>query len=69
MGEGRDLVEVLCDACHSLKLVTQQRLSRDSWSETLVWMVEDQGMPELDAESEALILDYLEQHYGADVPR
>lgn len=32
--------------------------------ESLVWMVEEQGMPEPDEATWALILDYLAEHYG-----
>ena len=32
-------------------------------------MVEEQGMPEMDDEERVLILDYLETHYGENVPR
>ena len=58
-GPGREEVFTLCQACHSLKTVLQQRLSRDVWDETLVWMIEEQGMPELEPEDYARILDYL----------
>jgi hypothetical protein len=64
--EGRDLVAVVCDGCHSIKLVTQQGLDRDSWAETLEEMVDEQGMPEMDAESYATVLDYLSEHLGPD---
>ena len=63
-GPGRELVFGLCGACHSLAIVKQQGLDRDSWDETLDWMVEEQEMPPLDAENRALVLDYLETHYG-----
>ena len=68
-GPGREAVYGLCSACHSLMIVKQQGLSRPDWDETLVWMVEEQGMPELDAETWDLVLDYLAEHYGPDRPR
>ncbi len=37
-GEGRAAVFQLCSACHSLAIVKQQGLSRDSWQETLEWI-------------------------------
>jgi cytochrome c len=65
-GEGRETVYGLCSACHSLKLVTQQGLSQKSWDETIDWMVEEQGMPELDPETHRLVVDYLAEHYGPE---
>jgi cytochrome c2 len=65
-GPGREEVFYTCQACHSLKIVVQQGLTRHSWDETLVWMVEEQGMPELEEEERDLILDYLAEHYGPD---
>ena len=65
-GPGREEVFYSCQACHSLRIVVQQGLSRDSWEESLVWMVEEQGMPEPDEETLALMLDYLAEHYGPE---
>ena len=65
-GPGREEVFYTCQACHSLRIVVQQGLSRDSWEESLVWMVEEQGMPEPDEETLTLMLDYLAEHYGVD---
>jgi cytochrome c5 len=66
---GQEEVFYACNACHSIRLVTQQRLSRHRWDELLDWMVEKQGMAELDPENRRLILDYLTTYYGQDVPR
>ena len=66
---GQEEVFYLCNACHSIRLVTQQRLSRQRWDELLDWMVEEQGMAELAADDRAVILEYLTTHYGQDVPR
>ncbi len=63
-GEGRAAVFQLCSACHSLAIVKQQGLSRDSWQETLEWMVEEQDMPEQNETELNRILDYLDEHYG-----
>ncbi len=65
-GEGRDEVFGLCGACHSMKLVTQQGLTRSTWEEVLVFMVEEQEMAELEPEDENLVLDYLARFYGPD---
>lgn len=61
---GREEVYYTCQPCHSLRIVVQQGLTRNSWDETLVWMVEEQGMPDPEPEERALILDYLAKHYG-----
>jgi hypothetical protein len=66
---GQEEVFYLCNACHSIRLVTQQRLSRQRWDRLLDWMVEEQGMGELAPEDRSLILDYLTTYYGQDVPR
>ena len=65
-GPGREEVYGMCSACHSLMIVKQQGLSRDDWAEMMDWMVEEQGMPELDEETLTLIIDYLAEHYGVD---
>ena len=65
-GRGREEVYYACQACHSLAIVKQQGLDRDSWDESLVWMVEEREMDPLDPEDRKLILDYLTTHYGRD---
>ncbi|MEM9442972.1 MAG: aldehyde dehydrogenase [Pseudomonadota bacterium] len=63
-GPGKEEAFYACHGCHSFRLVSQQGLSRKHWDETLDWMVEEQGMPELEEDERALILDYLEAHYN-----
>lgn len=65
-GEGREEVFYLCSACHSIKTVVQQKLSRDMWDKTLDYMVDEQGMPELDEEDRKIILDYLSSHVSIE---
>ena len=57
-----------CVACHSEMIIAQQGLSREDWDDLLVWMVEEQGMPEFDEEERKIILDYLATHYNVDRP-
>jgi len=63
-GEGREATYYACAACHSIRLVTQQGLSRARWDHLLDWMVDKQGMPELADEQRAEILAYLAENYG-----
>jgi len=64
-GPGQAETGTLCNSCHSLAIVKQQQLSRSTWDKLLVWMVEEQGMPEQQPERRELILDYLSTHFGS----
>jgi cytochrome c len=63
-GPGQGETGELCNSCHSLAIVKQQRLSRETWDKLLTWMVEKQGMAAQSPERRALMLDYLAQHFG-----
>jgi hypothetical protein len=63
-GEGRDLVVANCTACHSDKLVMQNRSDRQGWRELIRWMQEKQGLWPLDPQTENVIVGYLATHYG-----
>ncbi|MGF1527685.1 MAG: hypothetical protein ACFCBW_12965, partial [Candidatus Competibacterales bacterium] len=64
-GPGRETVGYFCQACHSLALVKQQRLSRQGWDELLTWMTQKQNMAALQGERRELFLDYLSSHFGS----
>lgn len=57
-----------CAACHSEMIVAQQGLSRADWEELFEWMVEEQGMDEIEEPELTEILDYLAAHYNEDRP-
>ncbi len=59
------LVKANCTACHSSKLITMNRMSRERWKETIRWMQEKQNLWDL-GESEPLVLDYLEKYYAPE---
>jgi len=63
-GVGQEEVFYACSACHSLKIVQQQRLTKKVWDETLDWMVEEQGMGGLEEEERVIILNYLFANFG-----
>lgn len=52
-----------CSSCHSLKLVTQNRMDAQTWTETIRWMQEKHNLWDL-GESEGAIVAYLDKHYG-----
>lgn len=51
-----------CTACHSSALITQNRMTREGWLQTIRWMQKKQGLWPL-GDHEVLVLDYLEKHY------
>jgi hypothetical protein len=63
IGEHYEIVRAHCTACHSAKLVTQNRMTRDNWLTTIRWMQKSQGLWPL-GDQEPKILDYLESHYS-----
>ncbi len=61
---GIGLTEVLrhCVSCHSAKLITQNRATKEGWKTMIHWMYETQNLPKL-GESEQIIIAYLAEHY------
>ena len=49
-------------------IVAQQGKTREGWDKLFDWMVEEQGMSELEPEERETILDYLAEHYNTDRP-
>lgn len=62
-GEGLMSVVTHCTACHSASLVTQNRMTREGWEQTIRWMQKTQNLWDLGA-SESVILDYLSANYA-----
>ncbi|MBY6142150.1 cytochrome c family protein [Leisingera daeponensis] len=65
---GVETTYYMCSACHSEMIVAQQGLTRDGWVEMLEWMVDEQGMSEIEEPELSEVLDYLSAHYGEDRP-
>jgi hypothetical protein len=61
--EGFETVRANCTGCHSAKLITQNRSSREGWAEMINWMQATQGLWEL-GDNKPVILDYLAEHYA-----
>ncbi len=62
-GEGKDLVATNCTVCHSARLITQNRATREGWLNMIRWMQQTQNLWDL-GEQEQAILDYLEKNYA-----
>ena len=52
-----------CTACHSAKMVTQNRATREGWKSLIVWMQQNQKLWDL-GPNEEIILDYLAKYYS-----
>jgi hypothetical protein len=64
MDDNWEVVRAHCGACHSTRLVTQNRGSRETWLRLIRWMQDSQGLWPLNGPTEQALLDYLEQNYG-----
>lgn len=65
VGEGYEIVQAACLTCHSAKLITQNRATREGWHEMILWMQATQGLGNL-GNMEPIILDYLATNYAPD---
>lgn len=61
--EGYELVMGTCGACHSLKLVTANRATKQGWIDMIRWMQETQKLWDL-GENEEAIVNYLAKNYA-----
>jgi len=61
-GEGLMLVVQNCTACHSAKMITQNKASKEGWKSMIRWMQETQNLWDLGANEEAIIT-YLATNY------
>ncbi len=64
-----ELVRNNCIACHSPKLITQQRGSEAQWLSVIRWMQAKQNLWQFDADTEAKIIAYLAQNYPPQADR
>jgi len=61
--KGYELVKQTCMACHSSKLVVQNRATREGWLSMIRWMQKKHKLWDL-GKNESLILDYLSKNYA-----
>jgi len=64
-----ELVRGNCTACHSAKLITQQRGSSQQWLTMIRWMQEKQNLWQFDPGTESRIIAYLSENYPPDAAR
>ena len=62
---GYDVVAAQCGACHSLKLVTQNKATKEGWEGIIDWMQETQNLWDLGAKEDT-ILAYLAKNYAPE---
>ena len=58
-----EIVRASCTACHSPKLITQQRGTAQQWLTMIRWMQEKQNLWQFDPATEEKIITYLAQNY------
>lgn len=61
-----EVVRGNCSPCHSIRLVTQQRLDRANWEWVMEDMVKKYGATWISKDLQKIIIDYLVKHYGPD---
>ena len=60
--EGMNLVITNCTACHSAKIIMQNRMTTERWNATIKWMQETQNLQDLGKDQEAIV-NYLVTNY------
>ena len=64
-----ELVRNNCVACHSPKLITQQRGTESNWLSIIRWMQATQNLWQFEPDTEARIVAYLAQNYPPEATR
>ena len=64
-----ELVRNNCIACHSGRLITQQRGSAAQWLDMIRWMQKKQNLWQFDPNTEARIVAYLAEYYPPEKER
>ena len=64
-GEGLQLVITNCTGCHSAKLITQNRATKEGWENIIAWMQATQNLWELGDNLEPIV-SYLAEQYAPE---
>lgn len=62
---GLNVVIANCTGCHSAKMITQNRATREGWTSMIRWMQATQNLWSM-GENEAIVLDYLSKNYSPE---
>lgn len=65
---GAELVRAHCTACHSLRLVTQNRGDADHWRRVIAWMQATQGLRQIPEPELDRLVAYLATRYPPQRP-
>ena len=63
LDENLMMVKAQCTSCHSPKLISQNRFTRDGWRQKIRWMQANHNLWDL-GDTEKVVLDYLEKYYA-----
>jgi mono/diheme cytochrome c family protein len=69
IADGWEQVRANCIACHSPKLITQQRGTATQWLSVIRWMQEKQNLWQFAPEVESAIVGYLATNYPPQTDR
>ncbi len=64
-----ELVRNNCVACHSTKLITQQRGTKEQWLAMIRWMQNSQNLWQFPPDVEERIITYLAENYPPSAER
>jgi len=64
-----ELVRGNCIACHSAKLITQQRGTAQQWLAMIRWMQKKQNLWQFEPGTESRIIAYLSENYPPEAAR
>jgi mono/diheme cytochrome c family protein len=69
IAEGWEHVRANCIACHSTRLITQQRGNAAQWLAMIRWMQKKQNLWQFEPAVEAAIVSYLAANYPPEADR
>jgi virginiamycin B lyase len=62
-GEGKDLVEAVCTACHEASNFTTKRMTKPQWQAKVLEMLQE--CPDVTQQEREKIVDYLAKNFPA----